>query len=166
MTKIGHQITGLCSALGVLTFHQHLDHAWLVALGIWLGCTAPDWLEIAWYDRQRNRRMSIIEHRTITHWPPIWIALLAYSWLEAQDNHWFMVLAGFSLGGLIHLLVDWPNPTGIPVLTPRRRSRVSLNLWRSGENEIAIVLVFLLAVLGLYSYNFDVNFFGINLKPV
>ena len=40
---------------------------------------------------------------------------------------------GFGIGGLLHLLVDLPNPMGIPILTPTRR--FSLKLWKSGKFE-------------------------------
>jgi membrane-bound metal-dependent hydrolase YbcI (DUF457 family) len=50
------------------------------------------------------------------------------------------VLGGFLLGGVTHVLVDWPNPMGVPLWRPGKRH--SLRWWRSGEHEIAIVLAF------------------------
>ncbi|WP_428946888.1 hypothetical protein ACQUQQ_08730 [Acidithiobacillus ferrooxidans] len=44
-----------------------------------------------------------------------------------------MALAGFTAGGVMHLAMDVPNPTGIPILTPMARSRRSLHWWRSGH---------------------------------
>lgn len=52
------------------------------------------------------------------------------------------------VGGISHLLVDLPNPSGIPVLTPFHR--MSLNCWESGDREWRLVLAALLAVAPLW----------------
>ena len=74
---------------------------------------------------------------------------------------WYIrsVLIGFSLGGLLHLLTDIPNPMGIPILTPTRR--FSFKLWKSGKYEVAITFVLLL--ISLY-YVGIIEFNGINLR--
>ncbi|EGQ60368.1 hypothetical protein GGI1_00005, partial [Acidithiobacillus sp. GGI-221] len=118
----------------------------------WSGGSAPDWLEIAHAEflspRQKWVRVSVIPHRTITHWWPLWLvpALLVTVWpVHVPAVHLFasttlaiggvlrMTLAGFSAGGVMHLLMDVPNPTGIPILTPMARSRWSLRWWKSGN---------------------------------
>ena len=67
-------------------------------------------------------------------------------------------LLGFSIGGLLHLLFDLPNPMGIPFLTPW--NRVSLNLWNSGKKEnliVTFVILFSLFYLVFY-YNLEQYF--------
>ena len=150
MTKHGHNAVGACCALGSLAFPH--EHPWFIMLGVYLGAGAPDWLEVSWYDVQRRCRASLIEHRTWTHWLPAWILLISYAWYEAQTESGFWILFGFAVGGLVHLLVDWPNPTGIPIMTPLRRSRHSLKLWRSSEHTLLISMVFLAGAFGLHYY--------------
>ena len=97
-----------------------------------LGGTAPDWLEVAWWSR---RHRLWITHRTWTHWGIAWIALLVYSYLSLRHRYWAPVLFGFSAGGLMHLLADWPNPRGIPWIAGRH----SLKLWKSGRCDFFVV---------------------------
>lgn len=49
----------------------------------------------------------------------------------------------------MHLLMDLPNPTGIPLLTPFPRSRRSLRLWRSGNAMEPLAAFALAAIAGL-----------------
>ena len=66
-------------------------------------------------------------------------------------------IIGFSLGGLLHLLVDIPNPMGIPILTPY--NRFSLKLWKSGkfENFICFILLFVnLYYIGILNFDFSI----------
>lgn len=140
MTKNGHNMVGLCCSWGSFAFPH--EHPWFLMLGIWLGATAPDWLEMAWYDFEKKRRMSIIEHRTWTHWLLPWIALLAGSYHLASQDTGYWILFGFAVGGIAHLVVDIPNPTGVPIWGPFRRNRKSLKWWKSREMEIPIVFVF------------------------
>jgi membrane-bound metal-dependent hydrolase YbcI (DUF457 family) len=150
MGPAGHHLTGL--AAGILTAAAGW-HAFgassLVAIPMgWSGGTAPDWLEIAHAEfsssRQKWVRVSVIPHRTITHWWPLWVALAfvvvtmlfhVLHLFAARDAEIVirMALAGFVAGGVMHLLMDLPNPTGIPILSPFARSRKSLRWWRSGN---------------------------------
>ena len=155
MGRTGHHLTGL--AAGILTaaagWHA-CGSASLAAIPFgWSGGSAPDWLEIAHAEfsqvRQKWVRVSVIPHRTITHWWPLWLssALLVTVWpvslpvihifasakTLAVGNLLRMALAGFTAGGIMHLFMDVPNPTGIPILTPLARSRWSLRWWRSGN---------------------------------
>lgn len=106
-----------------------------------LGGTAPDWLELPYGE---NRRL--ITHRTWTHWVPLWV--LAFLTARA---HWHeLPMAGipamaFIWGALSHLLMDWPNPRGIPWLSPSRRH--SLKWWSSGRYDFRLcVLAWVVAV--------------------
>lgn len=105
-----------------------------------LGATAPDWLELPFLRGEdlhgRPLRLSVIPHRTLTHWVPLWLLLLAGGlWQAAQLPGSLAV--GFAVGGLTHLLMDVPNPMGVPLWVPWRRK--SLRWWRSGEHEIFLV---------------------------
>ncbi len=89
-----------------------------------------------------GRRKSLIAHRTITHWWPLWAAFGVWAlYALLGQRGWatpIWAALGVSCGGLTHILCDWPNPMGVPGRTPWRRH--SLRLWRSGEHEVRIVL--------------------------
>ncbi|MBN6741368.1 metal-dependent hydrolase [Acidithiobacillus sp. MC6.1] len=153
MGKTGHQLTGLAAGLLTAAAGWHFwGDASLAAIpsGI-VGGTAPDWLEIAHAEfspaRQKWVRVSVIPHRTITHWWPLWVLALAaaatlslpvtsYHLFALRIDIWHFVrpaCLGFIAGGFMHLIMDAPNPTGIPIASPFSRSRRSLHLWRSGN---------------------------------
>ena len=111
------------------------------------GGTAPDWLEVAWWTRKRRLWLT---HRTWTHWGLAWIALLIYSWLALKHHLWAPLLFGFACGGIMHLLADWPNPTGIPWIAGRH----SLKLWKSGECDMLVVAPAWLAALAVADHVF------------
>jgi membrane-bound metal-dependent hydrolase YbcI (DUF457 family) len=91
------------------------------AVGALLGARAPDWIELAQFSSFLDRRVSIIPHRTITHWPWLWLAalLIATGLTQVYDDYpgrevaWGCV--GFILSGMLHLLLDSLTPTGIPL---------------------------------------------------
>lgn len=137
MTKTGHHLTGIGAALAAygLAESQGLPvaHAFIFAF---FGATAPDWLEIPKY--WVNKRLSVIPHRTLTHWLPLWLILFAISFVNTSlPFELRSTFLGFSLGGLVHLLFDWPNPMGIPVIHPFKRH--SLRRWPSGDYEYILV---------------------------
>lgn len=101
-----------------------------------LGARAPDWLEFPQYvSSGHNGRVGVLYpfgHRTLTHWWLFWVAPLGlfltgyFPW-----NMMTAALLGFSMSGLIHLLLDAMTVGGIPVLHPfgcagDRRIRKSL----------------------------------------
>ncbi len=101
-----------------------------------VGGSAPDWLELPYGE---NRR--VIAHRTWTHWVPLWV--LAFFTLNAHWETLPMLGApamAFVWGALSHLLMDWPNPRGIPLIRPTARH--SLNWWTSGRHDLKLVLLF------------------------
>lgn len=133
MTRNGHRLTGL--ALGLLAAPVMLHHlgiaAWLLVPSSTVGGNAPDSIE--WFGHERW-----CEHRTITHWWPFWLVLGVASAMHMPS--WIAIIGlGLAIGAASHLLVDWPNPTGIPTWHPWLRH--SLHLWRSGEHEVPIVLL-------------------------
>ncbi|MHB1666149.1 metal-dependent hydrolase [Thiomonas sp.] len=140
MTKTGHQLTGLGTAaiaLALVDLRGGHMLAWLGSTAAFFGATAPDWLE-APYGWARRKRLSLIPHRTITHWLPLWVLLLGLGVAYGRSPPGAMAM-GFALGGLVHLAMDVPNPMGIPVFVPNQR--VSLRWWKSGQHEIALVLL-------------------------
>ena len=96
------------------------------------GGTAPDWLEVAWWSR---RHRLWITHRTWTHWGLAWIALLLYSYKALGHLSFAPLLFGFAVGGIMHLLADWPNPMGVPWIVGRH----SLKLWKSGNCDFFVI---------------------------
>lgn len=164
MTGKGHVISGLVLSTSVYVFAKEINAEPILATLFFLfGSTAPDWLEI-----RKKSGGTIIRHRTITHWVPLWILLFYFShyailnnyvflnnYVEYQ-NYFYSVLIGFSMGGILHLLLDLPNPMGIPILTPYHR--FSLNLWKSGKNETFIILslvILNLYYLGIINFNIE-----------
>lgn len=101
-------------------------NAILSAVALWaglaFGARAPDWLEMAWFCF--GKRESLIPHRTLTHWPVLWITALAGAlWfthgaatriqgLEA------LALLAFVIAGMLHIAMDALTPMGVPLLTP------------------------------------------------
>jgi membrane-bound metal-dependent hydrolase YbcI (DUF457 family) len=144
MGRTGHQLTGVAAGcLAACALWRSGAALSLVAIpGGYFGGTAPDWLEIAHAEYsskyQRWMRQSVIPHRTITHWWPVWTAasaLLAI-WPFPEDPEWTLIRMaafGFVAGAWMHLLMDIPNPTGIPILSPRARSRFGFGWWKSGN---------------------------------
>lgn len=162
MTGQGHNWAGVALIPSVYyetyaNFNNHVI-SFIACLCLLSGATAPDWLEI-----RKKSGGTVINHRTITHWLPLWIGLFAFAnymmnneqlnllGLEIASNQYIASsLLGFAIGGLLHLAVDFPNPMGIPVFTPYHR--LSLNLWKSGKNEslvISVVALFSFFYIGL-----------------
>lgn len=143
-SKSGHLATGAASGVLAAVLLSKLNTniqgyvLFLTFLAAIPGGTAPDWLEIASWSPETGRT-SVIKHRTITHWGIAWLILLMVSLFLSPVVIWMPILFGFAAGGVTHLLVDWPNPMGVPWI--RIKKRHSLKLWRSGENEFAITIV-------------------------
>jgi membrane-bound metal-dependent hydrolase YbcI (DUF457 family) len=102
----------------------------LFAAGAMLGARGPDWMEV--YRWRDNRRYSLLPHRTITHWPVLWLGLwlLAEWWITSPE--WAAAAHGFLLAGAVHLLLDALTPTGVPLTQPLGR-RVAWPVYRAGE---------------------------------
>lgn len=150
MGRTGHRLTGISAGVLVAcAFWSTYQGIALAAIPCaYFGGTAPDWLEIAHaeYSEKYHRwmRKSVIPHRTITHWWPLWLisTLVAF-----YGTHGFLQigLIGFLSGGWMHLLMDIPNPTGIPILTPLAKSRYGFGWWKSG-NKVEPFAGFLMVV--------------------
>ena len=164
MTGRGHWLSGAIFATitAALTKDTSAIPFW-VALGTIFGSTAPDWMEI-----RLSKDVTVIPHRTITHWLPLWVGLL-FIMLSQMGIYPLplpilpslspfplieeSIILGFACGGLLHLLLDIPNPMGIPLWTPWHR--VSLNLWESGKREGLILLGFVALAGSVHGFNWQ-----------
>jgi inner membrane protein len=101
---------------------------WLICVilfwGFICGSSAPDWLEISWRTgANREKRHSIIPHRTITHWMALWALIfgVCLQHAMAHQNVLSIFFLGFSASALIHVLMDSATPKGVPWLHPYKR---------------------------------------------
>lgn len=146
MTKSGHVLTGIGSLFITLDVClQNQISPILPVIGVLLGTTAPDWLEVSWWNFLGNRK-SLIMHRTLTHWWILWVVLFMLA-LFIKDTLEGMFTIGFCIGALTHLLFDLPNPHGIPMFMPYGKT-ISLNLWKSGKFEVILIPAW--AILGFF----------------
>jgi membrane-bound metal-dependent hydrolase YbcI (DUF457 family) len=126
--------------------------------GAVVGGRAPDKLELATWSKLTDRRYSLIPHRTLTHWPVPWVALLAYSMYLIHDATDLTTAAiawaitGFALSGGLHLVLDIMTPTGIPLLHPFG-TKTSFTIYRSGS-PVEVLLVAAIVVIGLTALQF------------
>lgn len=135
MSKGGHALAGLAVGGYVVLAVPHgalLGVATAVAGGL------PDVLEGVIGFGPRGERRSLIPHRTLTHSPWLWLAVLvAGLLLPAASTPWGPIAiskgaAGLAAGALVHLVLDLFSPTGIPLGNPFGR-RVSLGPYRSAR---------------------------------
>lgn len=175
MGRTGHRLTGVaagCLAASAL-WRTESSLSLVSILAGYFGGTAPDWLEIAHaeYSQKYHRwmRRSVIPHRTVTHWWLIWAIATAalVTWAFPAGNAWslFRVAAfGFLAGAWMHLLMDLPNPTGIPMLSPFAKSRFGLGWWKSGNALEPIAGVLMVIAAGLLLVN--VAHFGFSIATL
>lgn len=178
MGRTGHRLTGIAAGcLAACAFWQSNGALSLVSIPAgYFGGTAPDWLEIAHAEYstkyQRWMRKSVIPHRTITHWWPVWGAASAllviwplqglhpgmglHSGIGSPAAVWAiarMAGTGFVAGAWMHLFMDIPNPTGIPILSPRARSRFGFGWWKSGNALEPLAGVLMAGLAGLLLFH-------------
>lgn len=67
--------------------------------------------------------MSVIPHRTLTHWLSFWMLALVALITQPMSPGVFL-FQGFSLGCVLHILLDAMTPMGVPVFWPTYRIRV------------------------------------------
>lgn len=154
MTKQGHRKTGVGIALVAAVATEHLfgwAHAVIVGVCAMLSSSLPDNMEIKWWTG--GERHSVIPHRTLTHWMPMWLALAAWiGWRVAHGQVLVQpeadaALLGICAGALGHVLMDWMTPMGVPVgLLPWRRRSLRLLRSGSGAENMMAVIVFLAGV--------------------
>lgn len=144
MTGRGHRWTSVGAAFFAASF-AHWAHLPPVVAGAVAAAsvTLPDWAEVPFY-KNGQRAGSLIAHRTITHWPMLWLAVVYWGLHEGGLIGAAMI--GTAFGSFAHIIGDAPNPMGIPWLLPNRRLRIGTKgLWKSGEFEPFIALIFAVA---------------------
>ena len=160
MTGTGHRLTGIGAAFiaaALLRMAGATEVEQLVGAVI-AGSTPriPDWIEISTF-RNGVRTGTVIPHRTITHWPPLWLFIAWYA-------HGFGGLiaaggVGVTVGALTHILGDAPNPMGIPWIFPHKRIVFGKKgWWRSGKNEAWIVMGY--GLFGVWLWGYSARFAG------
>ena len=120
MTGRGHHIAAAGGGTGLFLWacqSMSIQDATVLGVACVLGGKAPDWLEIPLWNGQGR----VIPHRRITHWVSGWLAVLGTSFF--METPMSMAVAGFSIGGLIHLSGDLLTPMGVPVLHPWSRTQ-------------------------------------------
>jgi len=147
--------------------------SFIAAVFTFFGSTAPDDLEIRRkvYDGGVCvGTRTVIPHRTITHWVLAWVLFfifsnsfftlgnsgvigesylldtidLTYDYLGVYYEYIFAGLVGYSIGGILHLIVDIPNKKPIPIFT--LKDKLALHLWKSGKYENLIIAFFVVVV--------------------
>ncbi|MBU2952204.1 metal-dependent hydrolase [Marinobacter sp. F3R08] len=148
MNRIGHHATGAISGIGAASYLGLLQPSTAISAGVciiagWHGGVFPDSVE-------HVRGRYWVAHRTVTHWVPAWIALAVWLFCNPEASALpypgitYPALVGFSVGGITHLVFDWPNPTGIPWLHPWKRH--SLKLWKSGRADTVLIVIWATAI--------------------
>lgn len=155
MTGQGHRLTGVgagfFAAALVHTLGFNYTAELLAAIAAASSTTLPDWLEIPIY-KKGVRTKTFIPHRTITHWPPLWLGLMyiAFTYLEPM---YAATVLGICVGALAHIVADAPNPMGVPWFWPHKRVSIFGGLWRSGEFEKTMTFIFTLAGIGIWLHS-------------
>ena len=144
MTGAGHRLTGVGAAFIAAGLMHLLDGsevqqviAWFVALGT---VRIPDSIEFPTY-QNGFKKDSLIPHRTITHWPILWVGVWWYC--STLGDYPEAAGLGLAVGALTHIVCDAPNPMGIPWILPHKRVSIGRRgLWRSGKGDYLIAAVY------------------------
>jgi inner membrane protein len=125
LSKSGHFLTA--AALAYALYERSASPT--LALGTLLGSSFPDVGELV---RFRGRwRSSLIPHRTLTHWMPLYILIIFAlpNVLPGLPRQIVNFVSGICTASLLHIALDMLSPAGVPVLNPFG-ARVSLGLRR------------------------------------
>jgi membrane-bound metal-dependent hydrolase YbcI (DUF457 family) len=141
MSRTGHIVVGASLAATLFSLDFHL----FAIIGVMLGATGPDDLEMSYYNKSAGRFDRVIPHRTITH--SIWLWVLCLYCLITYSNqmmgyltvygYWFAI--GYIYGAFSHLAADICTPTGIPLGNPFGK-RFSLNIYKTGKGEWKVLM--------------------------
>lgn len=131
MSKTGHMITG--AALGFILLHATHDVA--ASAAVVAGALVPDAAEgVIGYPF--GIRWSIIPHRTLTHWPYLYLAAAFIAHRFAGTGSLGEIAAsivfGLAVGAVLHLALDVLSPCGVPLGNPFG-PRTSIGFRRTGN---------------------------------
>lgn len=151
MSKTGHAVTALALAAAAVVPERNAAHI-AFAIGVMLGASGPDFLEFvyAWrrdgWGGRGDERLSLIPHRTLTHSPFLWLAVVLVAARFGPTPidvlgvvvavPITLVIAGFAASCLLHIAIDLLSPMGIPLLSPfGSRTSVGWSRNRSGRSH-------------------------------
>jgi membrane-bound metal-dependent hydrolase YbcI (DUF457 family) len=127
MSRGGHTLLGLATGGFVaLAFPGYA----LLGLTAAVAGTLPDAIEVVTGFGPNGERRSLIPHRTLTHSPYPYIALVIFG-LRLPNVIVGHIIAGIGMAALVHLAVDLLSPSGVPLANPFG-TRSSFGPFRSG----------------------------------
>lgn len=165
MTKQGHLMTttamfAVISAAIITGWvanpYSKLGNLWvdlgLFYIGMLVGSSAPDWLEMS--RKEQGKWVRAIPHRTLTHWLPLWLGALWLVWAEQIIGFWMfeLLIVGFLLSGILHILVDACSLSGVPLWTPFGKTRLKLGIYRTGGTSEMVFGMILVATSAISSW--------------
>jgi membrane-bound metal-dependent hydrolase YbcI (DUF457 family) len=126
----------------------------VLALGIVLGGSLPDQIELVVGYGLRGERYSLFRHRGFSHvpWPWMGLALLA---LRPEILAQFA--GGLAIAALIHIAVNALSPSGIPLIIGgdrysfglRRNTAATAFVYRTGQADELLILLPVMAIAGV-----------------
>ncbi|RIY31042.1 hypothetical protein CKF54_08000 [Psittacicella hinzii] len=170
MYRKGHMITGInlgvCLTIGAINW---FNVPYLIAIVsgylTYKGSMAPDYLEMRWFDREKQEIRSIIPHRTITHWLLLWVACMVFAGYKFyQGGVWWLLPFAYCAGGVLHILLDLPNKKPIPIFLPV--GGTCLKWWASNEKQGIICLITSLLMAGFIYLSFIDRWQDIATEPM
>lgn len=163
MTRNGHILVGTIAAGAALAVTMSFG----IALGLIIGGSAPDSLEMSFYNKKKKRYSRLIPHRTLTHWPVLWAGIIYAVFhykpeiVELMSIHGWDFLLGYCLSAVLHLMMDVGTPMGLPIFTPFGK-RFSLKLYTTGKSEWAPIAMVILTSGSIVYYESYINDWYLN----
>ncbi len=104
-----------------------------------IGAVLPDILELN----------GVIRHRTITHYPYIYIvpAILLIPFMHT--NIYYMTLFWVIIGCIIHLILDSASKSGIPYIRPYGNDKIAFNLYTTHHISEWYISIFITLIFGM-----------------
>jgi inner membrane protein len=167
MSKSGHLLTA--AALAYAVYERSASPT--LAFGTLLGSSFPDVGEFVQF---RGRwRTSLIPHRTLTHWIPLYVLIIFALPIVAPGTPWWLgnLIKGVCFGSILYIALDMFSPAGIPLLHPfgarrsfgLRRDSGKRCLYRTGTGEelpvIAAAIIGIVAIVAPYPPPFSFRTF-------
>ncbi|MFH0727922.1 MAG: metal-dependent hydrolase [Pseudomonadota bacterium] len=92
-------------------------------------------------------------HRTLTHWPYLYIVMMVFWICFYQDRNGAMdpVAFSFSMSCLVHIYMDYNTMTGVPLgLNPFGRKYSSRKIAVGSSGELIVTIIMLLIAICIY----------------